>query len=174
MLIQAFWKMMRKLRKTKKGQAVLEVGICAPVVLVFTLGLIDIMKFNIIYMDVSYFTKKAVTDFASDPSGVSGGYAKYVNILKDDLENKGIFKYNFMGKTKATDSTNTQGTVWIMQPEDTREVAVKKGQKAGAGAQVCFSFDYAYNPIYNFAGRKLMYGNVTECAIMEYSGYYPG
>lgn len=170
MLMQAFWKMMRKLRKTKKGQSVLEIGICAPVVLVFTLGLVDIMKFNIIYMDVSYFTKKAVTNFASDPSG---SYSKYVIIMKDDLKNKGIFKYNFKGKIKATDSTNTQGEVWIMQPEDTREVAVKKGQKAGAGAQVCFSFDYAYNPIYNLAGKKLMYGNVTECAIMEYSGYYP-
>ena len=76
--MQAIQRVFHKLNE-KRGQSLLEIGICAPVILLFTLGLLDIIKYNIIYMDISYFVKKEVMEFASTPHATYNQFA--INLL---------------------------------------------------------------------------------------------
>ena len=186
------WKGMltKKLKNTKRGQAVLEFAACASVLLFMTLGLFDYLKYEIVKTEIDYLFRSNLALLASSSSCAQHQDCdKYAKDLKKKIRESTFFCTEIDGQTNpkgACSKTKSEQRVKVTKLSFLGVVSVKARQAGSRDADIqqtneqlnmgnlaCLSANIEYYPtmkgIVSDKDGKLS-SNVLSCVPMETQG----
>ena len=186
------WKGMltKKLKNTKRGQAVLEFAACASVLLFMTLGLFDYLKYEIVKTEIDYLFRSNLALLASSSSCAQHQDCdKYAKNLKKKIRESTFFCTEIDGQTNpkgACSETKSEQRVKVTKLSFLGVAFVKARQNGSQDADIqqtnkqlnmgnlaCLSANIEYYPtmkgiVSNKDGK--LSSNVVTCVPMETQG----
>ena len=170
---------LNKILKNKKGQGTLEFGGCVLTFLLLTLGMFDICKFGITYMDTNSVLSENVALMVSASEHKDKIVSTYKSKIVKELKEKSFFCTIVDGQARQkcqSDSEAMANAVNVHSIGFGVKVAngVNASQGLPAGSLVCVTTYSKYSPLFKkmLGNRDVSYNN-TVCSIMEYSGASP-
>ena len=157
--------MLKKILKNKKAQSTLEFCLAVPVVLLLTLGAVDVAKANIVKLEntqaMQAYLSKVSAD--SDPSGERGS-----SVIKraagDYIQQTSMFCTKVDG---ASGNIQCKGGTEPVHTTLRLERATKSNVME-AGTQICMAAKSEYKPFYSgvYSGGKMVVYS-RACTLME-------
>lgn len=153
--------MFKKLRKHKKGQATLEFCLAVPVVLLLTLGVVDIAKANIIKLETTQAMQAYISLASADSKDEHTG-TLIKQYTADYIQQTAMFCTKVQG---ARSQVHCKAGV---EPVHTQLRLETKNQKLQAGTQICMAAKSEYKPFYSgvYSGGKMTIYS-RACTLME-------
>lgn len=157
--------MLKKILKNKKAQSTLEFCLAVPVVLLLTLGAVDVAKANIVKLEntqaMQAYLSKVAAD--SDPNGERGSAA-----IKRAAGN--YIQQTSMFCTKVDGASGNVQCKGGTEPVKTtlRLERASKSPRMNAGVQICMAAKSEYKPFYSgvYSGGKMVVYS-RACTLME-------
>lgn len=166
----------------KKGQGTLEFGLCALTFMLLTLGMFDMAKLGITYIENNFNLSDAVSRTVQDSANKNSIKYQINEIMKQNTKNN-FFCTDYLGSTNCDQRTSRDGdNEVVVEPLKITNMDVsykvakdaKKGNGLPAGTVICaeitMKYKVAYSQLLNTQDLEI---KNTSCNVLEYSGANP-
>lgn len=153
--------MLKKLLRHKRGQATLEFCLCVPVVLLITLGVVDIAKANIVKLETTQAMQAWISKASADAQeNITGDVIK--KYTADYIQSTSMFCTKVQGASKQPQCHSGAAPVQTQLRMEAAALPLK------SGTQICMAAKSEYKPFYSgvYSGGKMVVYS-RACTLME-------